>query len=348
MSRRSRNDLGSAASASRIGVFLVAAGLTGCGSEAEDPGQDEKTGHGRVTASASTSTESEGERQAIPVTVSRAFGSTDSFALNAPADGYEVQMTNCLSGYGATVTQANTDGIEVYTYDRGCLAKLTQFTYDSKTYYPTVGDPFTTWQPGDHAIFDEAGAPGTAPFAVTIVSTLQNPVAETDTVIYRFSELLAGSSRSILWASIGASGQVSGPHSPPSYTIRSIELTGLSGAEGGQFKLVMECTSNIGVTNECVTVNFADLDYKIVEDEYGGAPDSTACGTIFSSAGTSVTLPDHRVAPGDLGTTRGGFITAVITGPANLATHEHLLFVIRSYGDTYQYFNIDIAVAPNY
>jgi hypothetical protein len=92
----------------------------------------------------------------------------------------------------------------------------------------------------------------------------------------------------------------------------------------------------------------SELDYKLVADTYGGSIDKAAGDAIFSTAGDPVTLPTDRVAPGDSGTTKGGFISVVLDGPDNLATNPNMLFVIRSYEQSFQFFNVDVTVSTNY
>jgi hypothetical protein len=243
------------------------------------------------------------------------------------------------------------DGLEVYRYDRGCLAKLTQFTFNTKTYIPTAADPFMTWQVGDTAIFDEAGEPGVAPLQIIVLATIGNPVIGNESISYGIRYNLKGNDKGgILFTSAGTNGtRIFGGNTPPSLTVKSIEFVSFSGGEAGQFKFVMECAADIGITNICATVPFANTDYKLVEDIYGNTPSLAECDTIFSSGGaTAVTLPGDRVAPGSLGTTNGGIQTVTLTGPVPLATKPHMYLILRSYGASYQYFNVDVATTPTY
>src|SRR5690606_17050272 len=104
----------------------------------------------------------------IPIRLAKGTGDTSSLALTSEAEGFEIQLADCLSGYTAAVSEAHTDGLEVYRHDRGCLAKLSQFTFSGTTYYPTASDPLSTWQVGDSALFDEFGEPGTSPLRVVV------------------------------------------------------------------------------------------------------------------------------------------------------------------------------------
>lgn len=334
-----------------LAVLLASMGGVGCGAKdsdtAEEGDDDEPRGHVTVIAAPTGSDGKTGTLTKIPVGIASAF--TESFSLTQVADAYTVQLTSCLSGYSATVTEANTDGLEVYTYDRECLAKLTQFVVGGVTYLPTAGDPFTTWQAGDVATFDESGEPGTAPLRVIIQETLGDPVTGTESIQFGLANLEEGNQRGILWSTVGASAKhLNSGNAEPWFTIRSIELAGQAVSEAGEFRFVLECQSDIGITNDCETVAFADIDYHLVEDTYGSAPTSADCDAIFLDPATTITLPDDRIAPGDAGTTFGGFQTAVLTGPVDLLAKPHMLLVLRSYGASYQYFNVDVTVSASY
>lgn len=270
------------------------------------------------------------------------------FSLTASATTFTIQMTSCLSGYTASVTQANLDGLEVYKHDRGCLAKLTGFTYGGRSYIPTAGDPFTTWQVGDVARFDEAGEPGTHALYVAVMSTLGSPISGTESISYVFSEFLAGDDKGILWVTEGATGNyVASVPTASSFSIRSTELTGLTAGEGGEFRFVLECASSIGVTNVCESYDFTATDYKLIEDTYSSAPTEGNLAGEFGAAGTSITLPDDRVAPGNLGTANGGFITVVLDGPDDMASNPNMLIIIRE-GSSYHYLNVDVVTSTTY
>ncbi len=272
------------------------------------------------------------------------------FGLLAAATAYTIQLSGCLSGYSATVTEANLDGLEVYKDDQGCLAKLTHFAINGKQYYPTAADPFMTWQAGDVARFDEIGEPGVVPLYTIVTSTLSNPVVGTDIIKYGLAAIDQGKFHSLLWSKVGASAKIiAGVNPPPSFTVRSVELIGNDLATGaGKFKFVLECTAPIGITNVCVGVNFADMDYRLVKDVYSDAPSQAQSDTIFSSGGAAITLPGDRIAPGNSATTNGGFQTVTLTGPVALATSPNMIFMIRSYLASYQYFNVDTTIAAIY
>lgn len=286
----------------------------------------------------------------IPVAVEQYQNNAAAFALFDAATAFSISLANCGSGYTATVTQANTDGLEVLRDDRNCLAKLTQFTLNGKTYYPTSTDPFTTWQHGNVARFDEFGEPGIAPLYVSVVSTLSSPINIADVIKYGLADKAQGDGRGILSSTVGVTKKYkTDTYATPSFTVRSIALADIDSITGaGQFRFVLECTSDIGATSTCAGVDFSDMDYKLVKDDYSDVPSAAQCDDIFATPGTGITLPGDVVAPGALATTNGGFKTITLNGPADLATNSHALLVIRSYGVSYQFFNIDTVVSADF
>jgi hypothetical protein len=321
--------------------------LFSCNEENEDKKSGSETQNGTVIVVPAGGSGTN-RLSAIPISFLNSQQATNVFSL-VDATAFTIELADCLSGYTAIVTEANIDGLEIYNYDRECKAKLTQFSANGRNYVPTSGDPFTTWQAGDSAIFDEVGEPGIFPLKIVVLSTLGDPATSSDKITYGWATIAEGSTNAILWSTIGASGDVQHlTNLPPSFSIRSIEFLGLTAGEGGQYRLVLECTVTIGITNVCSSVDLADLDYKLVEDTYGGTIDKAAGDAIFSTPGTPVTLPGERVAPGDSGTTKGGFVSVILDGPDNLASKPNMLYVIRSYGESYQYFNLDITVSTNF
>ncbi|MEZ4743331.1 MAG: hypothetical protein R3B45_12945 [Bdellovibrionota bacterium] len=329
------------------GIWPFIIFLYSCG--AEDPtNSDDNNSDKNSGVLASTTQSQQSGLINIPISFSNSSGHISSFSLTGSASSYQINLSDCLSGYSNTVTEADAGGLKAYRYDRGCLAKLTEFTVSGVTYYPTAGDPFSTWQVGDTATFDEIGEPGTSPLKVKILSTIGDPITGLETISYGFADAIEGNNIDLLWTSVGSTQQLqSGVDTPPSFTIKSIELVDFNGSEAGQFKIVLECTSDIGATNACETVNFSDTDYMLIEDTFSSSMTITDADSAFT-AGNSITLPDDRVAPGAMGTTNGGFVTVVLDGPADLAATPNMILLLRSYTASYQYFNIDVTVTTTF
>ena len=276
----------------------------------------------------------------IPVEFSLRAGGLN---LLAPADHFTISLEGCATGYTSTANELSVT-LQAYKFDRGCKAKLTTFEYNSHVYVPTSGHPFTTWATNDTAIYDEANEAGTYAVNVKIMSQLDDPISGNEAVVYQFSELIKGTDNTLLEASVGASHNLTvGSQPPPSFTMFSSALVDINAQGGGQFEFVLQCTGNIGVTNVCAGVDLSTIQYKLVEDTF--TADTLLIGdatTLFSTAGTSITLPGDRSPPGGV-TTNGGFTTVTLDGPDLMASHRHMIFIMQANGASYQYFNVDVA-----
>jgi len=268
-------------------------------------------------------------------------GLHEGFGLVASATAFDISLEGCATGYTSTADEGST-ALQVYKFDRGCKAKLTGFEYGGRTYIPTVADPFTTWNAGDSALFDEAGFPGTNAITVNVISQLADPVSGTEAIVYQFSEIVKGADESILEATVGAAHTLTvDSQPPPSFTIHSVEFLGVTAAGAGQFRFTMECTTAL-VVDECENVDMADLTYKLVQDTYADTMNIAEANALFPAGETAVTLPGDRTAPGGV-TTNGGFISATIDGPNAMATNPNMIFIIQANNTSYQYFNVDVA-----
>lgn len=266
------------------------------------------------------------------------------FSLVGNITAFDVSLVNCLSGYTSAVDESSVVGLKVYKGDRSCGVNLTSFVLDGHTYTQTTSDPFDTFAQGDVATFEDVSTPGSE-LKVVIVSALQNPVLGTEPIKFGLTSLDKGADRSLLWAEYGVVGTIKNKNYPlPSFTLKSVQYVGQTAGEGGQFKFTLECTSLIGLTNICAGVNFTDIDYKLVFDAYNDRPSKGQASNIFSSAGHGISLPQDRIAPGIGGLLNGGFVTAVLDGPDNLATQPNMILILRTTLTTYQYFNIDMVV----
>jgi hypothetical protein len=263
------------------------------------------------------------------------------FSLVA-ATAYDISLDSCASGYTSTANEASS-ALEAYKFDRGCKAKLTSFEVGGFTLIPTAGDPFTTWVAGDTATFDEAGEPGTNAVLVRVVSTLADPIAGTEAIVYEFSEIDQGADEGILEATVGDSHSMTvASQPPPSFTIHSVLFVGVTAGGAGQFEFILECTSSIGVTDDCEGVDMADITYKLVEDTYAGTLDLADANALFPAGETAVAMPADREAPGGT-TVNGGFATVTLDGPVTLVGKPNMIFIMQAADTSYQYFNVDVA-----
>lgn len=322
-----------------LSVLLAAACAKPAQKDYED--DDSAGGSGRVSSGGGGASTSGSQIVAIPVEL---VDKTGGFSLLANATAFTIQLTSCATGYTSTADEGSTN-LQVYKFDRGCKAKLTTFDFGGKTYLPTAGDPFTTWAAGDTAVFDEAGEPGTAPLGVKVISTLDDPVSGTEAVVYQFTNLTKGADENIVAATVsdGHSMTVS-EHPPLHFTIDDVAFTGVTATGQGQFVFTLECDSGIGATDICDQVDMNDITYKLVEDTYTANTLTLGEATgLFPAGEQATTFPADREAPGGA-TTNGGFHTITLDGPAAMATHPNMIFIMQVDNAAYLYFNVDVAV----
>lgn len=276
--------------------------------------------------------------------------------LGVPATAWTVDLTSCLSGYTATVTEANLDGVEVYKDDRNCLAKLKSFTVGGVTYNTTNAGAadFTTWLANDTATF--AGPAGQI-MKVKVTSQLQSPIAGTEAIVYNFSEIDDATGDKVFLEA-----DVSDAHSitvegqePPSFTIVGWNYIGMNDTTGaGQFTFKMECvddptagtptsvamTDGTATNSVCGSTDLQDVSYKLVKDTYTSVMTITDADTVFATAGTSVTMPGDQYSDS---ATNEGFNTSTLDGPGGLgvAGNENMILIIKA-GTSYTYFNVDV------
>jgi hypothetical protein len=344
-----------------LAVLWIGSLLPSCGSTESflDDSDDEEPALTDDSTTSSSPISAQAQRRTpqgmfrIPVALTLPIASETAFALSVPVTAYSISLTDCSSGHTATITQANVDGLEVYRDDRDCLVKLTQFTQGGKVYFPTSYDPFTTWQAGDTAIFDEAGEPGVQPYTLVMTSTIESPILGTELIQIGTDEVIKANTKgTILAVTLGAiNSKLYTGGVVATMDLRSVTLTGLTAAGAGKFILVLECTTSIGATNTCGTVPFSATDYILTQDTAGNAPTRAECEAYFAGGSTVITLPNDRVAPGASGTVNGGFITVEMTGPAPMNTKPNMQFLIRTLVGTkyaWKNFNIDVKTAPTY
>ncbi len=172
-----------------VSVLFLLAMLTISCSANQDESSDHDTKYGRdfVPATGGFSSTDRQSTFTIPISIR----DSERFSLISGVTAFQLSLESCLSGYSATVTEANDGGIEAYK-DDSCTAKLTQFTYQGLDYFMTTTDPFVNWQEGETAIFDETGEPGNNEVEVYIDSTISDPLAETDVIMFRIDPIAVG------------------------------------------------------------------------------------------------------------------------------------------------------------
>ena len=214
--------------------------------------------------------------------------SSGRLSLIATPSSYAISLSGCDSSFASTATEAS-NLLEVYKDDTNCLAKLDSFNFNGKNFVPSIGDPFTTWQNGDTATFEDSSDSGNT-LRLKLTNTLSNPVEVGDTVSYEISEIEMETGTSLLGVTSGTSAAViSAASDPPSFTLKTVELVGVSAGKGGVFTFTLECTANQAL-DTCVGVDLTDLSYILVEDSYSSAPSLVQLNSIFSGGGQALVL----------------------------------------------------------
>lgn len=324
--------------------------------------QQEEFDNNRSESGSSSATNVTSERNSrefayIPVTVAEsqdsAIGLYDGFFLAANATSYSISLAGCASGFTSTATEASTN-LQVYKYDKTCLAKLTQFAINGITYSATAtgATNFTTWAANDTATFANTVS-STDTVGVKVVAQLANPISGTEAVTYLFYDIEKGSDNSGLSQAVVGAGHtmtVSG-QAAPSFTINAVRYVGMTAGGAGQFEFSLECSVILTNTNTtCKDVTLTDIDYKLVEDTYTSTLTLANANTIFGTAGTSVAAGERVVVGGtdaDSNTlTKGGYYTNNTTpldGPVTIHAKPNMIFIMRA-GSSYQYFNVDVTI----
>jgi len=266
----------------------------------------------------------------------------------AAATSFQMSLEGCASGLSyPNITEANAN-IDVYKYDQGCLVKLNSFAYNGITYTPSAGDPFTTWLAGDIAIFEDALNPNNK-LRVIVNSQLSSPVAGTESISYSFGQVAAGADKLLAKQVVGDRHElsVSGQDATP-MTISGVSFVGMTAQGAGQFIFTLECGQVVtgAIPNlSCAGTPLANIKYRLVKDTFGGVLSYDQAAAIFN--GSELAIADgERLAPGQGGTTNGGFISksgaSVLTGPNQMHSNPNMILILQAGGVSYRYFNVDV------
>lgn len=284
---------------------------------------------------------------AIPVFLTQR---SSSLTLAANATSFSVTLDGCVSGYTSTANELSTN-LQVIKYDQDCLAKLTEFEINGVTYSAaaTGATNFTTWAVNNTAIFANT-LDDTDKLIVKVIAQLGNPITGTEAVTYSFYNITQGADSVFPDTSIGdAHTMTVNGYAPPSFTLNSKRYVGMTANGEGEFEFTLHCTVALGNANTtCKDAILTDLDYKLVEDTFGGTLTLAQADTIFSTPGTEVDASEV-VDAGDAdqdGNTlvRGGFYTnesTLLTGPTTIHSKPNMILIVRN-TLSYLYFNIDV------
>ena len=317
-----------------LGLFSSLILTTNCGVDNRDVVADQDT---------ATIESQNDERELIDIDV-QVDEKEQGFNLTASATAYSLTIDSCASGYTTTVDE-NSPTVKAYKFDRDCLAKLTTFTINGITYNPDSADLFTTWQAGDTATFEDA-LDNTNKIAVSVVSTLDNPISGTEAISYAFEDIKKGSDENIAenvvsdTHAISVTGEVA-----PNFTIAAVSYVGMTAAGAGQFTVKFNCDSNItgsGATTACEGQLMTDLKYKLVEDTYGGTLTQAQAAALFPTGESSIDTGSELLAIGDADAANGGFVSKTLDGPNQMHNKPNMIIIIEAADTSYRYWNMDV------
>jgi hypothetical protein len=284
---------------------------------------------------------------------------SSALKLAADATAFSISLEECASKHTATVTEALAY-LEVYEFDRNCLAKLTTFTLNGKIYTPKAGAGFDDWRVGDTATFEVDGAAPADELTVTVISTIANPVVAGGEIHYQFSEIAQGDEVTLGEAVVRESATLSvNGQAAPNFSIRQVQLVNITDTGNAEFRFLLECNNMVtGAGNGllCDDVPLNSLYMVLAEDPgtYGPeGPGLSDLEDIFTAAsgGKQIDMSTEAFEPGQ-GTPalpNGGFITAdtgdedvmVLDGEKPLVEHPNMIFVLKS-GPSYTWFYIKV------
>ena len=279
--------------------------------------------------------------------------SEDKVALSLTSvTKYSIQMEGCLSGYQHITTEQSPQ-IRAYKFDSNCLAKLLFFEYDGITYNPSTSDPFTTWQVGDKATFEDENDPGNVLY-VTVISTLNNPILGTEVVNYAiYHEVNIGDNRDILDVTLGPQGvhKKKNPDPNPTFEIVTVNLIGETLTGGFQVEVILNCLTMM-VGDVCGNYNLADTTYILIQDTYNDAPRQNDLKSKHNNSEVAIDLNFDKLLPGEMGATNGGFKTTtgteILTTPDDVHLNPNMIFSIEGLNESWQYFNVDVVVQSTF
>ena len=318
-------------SARNIFISFVSVAAVACGSS--NSGTTEESTDTSTTEIASSDT----ELVRVQINISDKNSSLSltngaSLGLTAAAENFSLDIDSCATGYTNTGITSASGPIDVYKGDIGCLAKLKSLTLGGNAYTPSVD--FTTWQAGDTAVFSFGGED----LALTITSTLANPISGTEAIDITFSEIDEGTVVNVAANALGDSHNitVAGEESP-AFQVTSVTLDSVTAQGAGNFTFEFTCDSAVagtGATATCETHTIIDVDYVLLEDTFGGS-------LTYAQAQTEIAA-GADVLSGDV--TAAGF-NASATGPDQMHNNPNMIMLIGVTtvdGTSFRYINIDL------
>jgi hypothetical protein len=279
--------------------------------------------------------------------------------LAADATAFSITLDGCASTHYATVTETTTY-LEVYEFDRNCLAMLTTFTLNGKIYTPKPGAGFTNWQVGDTATFEVNAASPADELTVSVISTIANPVVAGGEIHYQFSEVAQGDDVTLGEAVVRESATLSvNGQAAPNFSIKQVQLVDITETGNGEFRFQLECNNEVTGSGNgilCDDVPLNSIYMTLAEDPgtYGPTgPDLSDLEDIFTAASggkqIDMSTDAFEAGQGNPPLANGGFITAdtgdedvmVLDGTMPIVTKPNMIFVLKS-GPSYTWFYVRV------
>ena len=312
----------------------------------------------------------------LPITLYRAgpslrLSSSDdgSDGLNLVSTGTNlvVSVSGCASGNNVSATNISTSTISLlYTGDRNCLVKLLSFQLGSVTYSATAtgATNFTTWLAGNTATFANISLSTDTVKVFVKTQVTQGGVTGSDTIVYNFTDVASGTTKSLVQASVSSGVTLPSLTSiaTPNFTIQQVNYLGANAAGQLQFAFTLPCGS--AVTGAGVST-YACSSYVIQSQiDYIFVPDLYSQGAITYAQANTAFQYNMATTPGSLivGTsgldtfgntlTNGGFYTSATTPLVTLlfpGSQQNYVLFLRAkdvLGNTvaYTYFYINITI----
>ncbi len=322
-----------------ISILTLSLSLAACGTSSKGSGDSDATPAQGVAApeaaqgdnSGSSPTDPTRQQLRIPISLT-----SEQLNLAATASAFSINLTGCASGQTGTATESAAS-FKVYKGDTSCLAKMTSLTVNGKAYNSTNPSavPFSSFAANSSAIFTDST--GANKINVTVSNQLSSPVVTADVIRYTFSIIQVGDAKSVTNDALGEGHSVAVEGDLlPNFKIDKIFFQGLNANGGGRFIFQTECLDAIvtGAAPKCSNLAFTDTSYVLVKDTFNGAPTAPQLAGLFP--GTSV-LANQVVS--NTTNNLGGFATAVLDGPNQLALNPKMILVLKN-GNSFQYFLI--------
>ena len=231
----------------------------------------------------------------------------------ASAESFKLQVTGCASGY-ATSQLTDPVSVNVYKFDRNCVAQLSEVTVGGIVYTPPASP---NWAAGQ---VNEFSATGGEKLNITVQSNLNNPVSGTETIQFAYAEIESSAGDNLGSSDVSDGHAISvGGEEAPAFLMRKVELVGITVGGEGQYQITMECEENLvsGASDTCKSQDLSGMKFKLIEDTYSGSLTLAEAASLFPADELSIQSGDIFAAGSDATYPAGGF-KPTVDGPGQL------------------------------